>query len=808
MSSKFFYSVLTTLIFLPFITHAQQEYSFSVTTYLYNATPTYSSALDLNNDSLDDIIYLAGGFLNVLLNSSSTFNVATPFLTIDDKYKAFRTDNPNDYYYTRNSNAPVDSAVGDVNGDNIKDIVVANYGEPSYVNTGRYGVPGGIAVLLGDGQGGFNLEQSYQFNLVDENPTVIKLNDVDSDGDLDVLTVLRGFAEIVIFINNGNGIYSEFSRINLDNLPLLTSRQIDFVLSDIEKDGDFDVLVTYNKEFRVYLNDGNGIYNHSITYSDYESTYASNVGGGTSPEIIDFDEDGDDDIVVVIGVTDLLRPDLVEGYQNGMLFRQLGYFVNDGVGNFLFNEGKLLLMNTVGSISVDDINFDGHKDIIIPGKNAIDYVSSEVILLLGTGLNLDFTSTSLVSSFNSEGSGYFYYGGTAQLNKDYLIDLYYLENTGKLHIFIQEEISNQSPVINSIIEPHVDENATLNFIVSASDPDNDNITLTATNIPIGATFDILTGEFNWTPTYNDAGTYEMTFTATEDTSEALFDTVTVTIIVSDVNRAPVLNTIGNKTVNENQTLQFVISGDDPDGDTLTYTAVNIPTGSTFDPNTKTFSWTPGYSDEGSYTNIEFTVIDNGTPMELDVELITITVGNLNRAPVLNNPGPQSVLELDNLTFSVSASDPDGDMFTLGVTSLPVGAVFNEITGQFIWTPNLAQAGVYTVTLNAVDNGSPVEIGTTDIVITVGDKPTPVEQVENLIVIITDLDLPTNVENSYMANLQKVEQFILDGKITPALNQLYAFINKIEQDLQQGFLTQEEYGNLLQTVNKLIDDLLN
>ncbi|MCX5711610.1 MAG: hypothetical protein NTY47_00860, partial [Candidatus Omnitrophica bacterium] len=39
-----------------------------------------------------------------------------------------------------------------------------------------------------------------------------------------------------------------------------------------------------------------------------------------------------------------------------------------------------------------------------------------------------------------------------------------------------------------------------------------------------------------------------------------------------VNRAPVLDTIGNKTVAENQKLEFVISATDPDNDPLTYSA--------------------------------------------------------------------------------------------------------------------------------------------------------------------------------------------------------------------------------------------
>lgn len=195
-------------------------------------------------------------------------------------------------------------------------------------------------------------------------------------------------------------------------------------------------------------------------------------------------------------------------------------------------------------------------------------------------------------------------------------------------------------------------------------------------------------------------------------------------------------------------------------------------------------------------------------MELDVEFITITVGDVNRAPDITNPGPQEVLEEDTLSFTVSATDPDGDITTLTATNLPNGALFNTSTGAFSWTPTLADSGVYTVTITATDTGTPIESVSTEIVITVGDNPTPVEQAQNLIATVTTIDIPQNVENSYLANLQKVEQFILEGKITAALNQLNAFKNKVQQDYQQGILTQAEYTQLMNAANELIADLIN
>jgi len=87
----------------------------------------------------------------------------------------------------------------------------------------------------------------------------------------------------------------------------------------------------------------------------------------------------------------------------------------------------------------------------------------------------------------------------------------------------------------------------------------------------------------------------------------------------------VLNAIGNKSIKEGVALSFTISGSDADGDTLTYSASNLPSGATFDPATQTFSWTPGHSQAGVYAGVCFQVSDGQMP---DSEDITITVRNV------------------------------------------------------------------------------------------------------------------------------------------------------------------------------------
>jgi hypothetical protein len=78
---------------------------------------------------------------------------------------------------------------------------------------------------------------------------------------------------------------------------------------------------------------------------------------------------------------------------------------------------------------------------------------------------------------------------------------------------------------------------------------------------------------------------------------------------SSANHPPVLNPIGNKTVKEGETLQFTVTGSDPDGNSLSYTAANLPVGASFDGAIQRFTWTPDYGQAGNYSNVHFEVSD-------------------------------------------------------------------------------------------------------------------------------------------------------------------------------------------------------
>ncbi len=91
------------------------------------------------------------------------------------------------------------------------------------------------------------------------------------------------------------------------------------------------------------------------------------------------------------------------------------------------------------------------------------------------------------------------------------------------------EPENHAPVIDSAGPFTISEGQTLEFSINAYDPDGDDITISADNLPEGAEFEEDT--FSWTPSYNQSGNYTVTFTASDG---SLNSTMNVTITVEDV----------------------------------------------------------------------------------------------------------------------------------------------------------------------------------------------------------------------------------------------------------------------------------
>lgn len=167
------------------------------------------------------------------------------------------------------------------------------------------------------------------------------------------------------------------------------------------------------------------------------------------------------------------------------------------------------------------------------------------------------------------------------------------------------------------------------------------------------------------------------------------------------------------------TIAVLANDTDPDLDPLAIESITQPVYGTAAVVGSAVVYTPSGSYRGD-DRFTYTVIDGKGGSATG--LVTVSVIQSNRPPVLLDPGDQSVAEGQLLSFALSASDPDGDTLTYTATGLPTGAALDPTAGVFAWTPAAGQAGTYPVTFTASDGLLSASASTTITVVYGGNTP--------------------------------------------------------------------------------------
>ena len=276
---------------------------------------------------------------------------------------------------------------------------------------------------------------------------------------------------------------------------------------------------------------------------------------------------------------------------------------------------------------------------------------------------------------------------------------------------------NEHPILATIGPKSVVEGSPLVFTIEARDPDGerDPLVYEAFRVPPWANFAPQKREFRGTPEFSVVSMDDVKkeyrgvrFQVCDP--EPLCDSEEITITVLDRNDPPVLQRIGDQTLNEKQPLALTLVASDPNGDPLTCTIEGLPAWASFDASRCVATGVPGpeiatlAEPKRVYSRIRVEVCD---PAKLCAqELIAITVLNTkNRPPEFHPLDPPSVEENRPLAVAIVVEDPDHDQLTLSASGLPDGATFEDAgggKGVLRWTPRFDQAGAYQAVVMATD----------------------------------------------------------------------------------------------------------
>ncbi len=398
--------------------------------------------------------------------------------------------------------------------------------------------------------------------------------------------------------------------------------------------------------------------------------------------------DGPGTYTVVLRVTDDGSPNLSDTVSFDVTVTELNQPPTaDPIGDLVVDEG--VVVSLAASYTDADVPANGVVWILKSGPGSVD----------GAG---DYSWST------SEADGPGVYTVVLRVTDDGSPNL---SDTVSFNVTVNE--LNQAPVADPIADLVVDEGDVASVAATYADGD----------VPVNGVVWSLdsgpgvvggAGNYSWVTSDADGpGTYTVVLRVTDDGSPNLSDTVSFNVTVNEPNQPPAANPIGDQTVDEGDEVNVTATALDSGGG-LTWSLDSGP--GTVDA-VGNYSWATTEADgPGTYT-VVLRVSDDGTPNLFDTASFAIIVNEVNQAPIVVDPGPQSVEEGVELNVILEATDADHpeNQLTWSAVDLPPGLIIDAATGVVSGVVDLGGLeATFDSVITVVDDGSPVASSSLDL----------------------------------------------------------------------------------------------
>ncbi|MCF8331769.1 MAG: T9SS type A sorting domain-containing protein [Bacteroidales bacterium] len=222
----------------------------------------------------------------------------------------------------------------DLDNDGDQDIISGSYADAQ------------VAWHENNGIGGFTKHTIAR----NESNGVYSVNSFDINGNNypDVIVSSIGDGKVVWYPNDGTG---NFSNYNVIDSTAKGAR--DVLTADMNNNGLLDVIVVaeWNNHVLLYGNNGNGTFSQPIEITD-------NLNNLETATIADINADSFKDVVIVVN-------------------HELMWYRNDGLGNFISEgivaNGSSAYHKIEDELMAEDLNGDNYPDIVVPNSQGAGY---------------------------------------------------------------------------------------------------------------------------------------------------------------------------------------------------------------------------------------------------------------------------------------------------------------------------------------------------------------------------------------------------------------------------------------------------
>jgi len=214
--------------------------------------------------------------------------------------------------------------------------------------------------------------------------------DVDNDGWLDVY-VANDKTPNHLLKNKADGSFEDTSLLSGtaygDRFTAEAGMGVD--ASDVDLDGDLDIVVTnYALETNaLYLNFGNGMFSHGRNLAGLAEPSIDMLGFGV--DFADFDQDGDEDLIVANGHV----LDNIEKERPSLSYRQPNQVFENRAGRLIeLDDAGLDVMRVSRALASGDLDGDGDIDVIVVNTGDRAEVYENVTTESGSWIGVDLAS--------------------------------------------------------------------------------------------------------------------------------------------------------------------------------------------------------------------------------------------------------------------------------------------------------------------------------------------------------------------------------------------------------------------------------